>query len=295
MALLPINADDPVDNRALQVALADLAPRAPVVVMIHGFKFSPAEPGRDPHHHILSMKPPRDCWKAVSWPRHLGLSGEKGLAVAFGWPARGTIWRAWAATAGASTALADLLARIRESTPGRPLHIFAHSLGAHVALRALNQTAPGTVDRMVLISAAAFRAEAARIFANPDMATTEVVNVTGRENALFDVLLRAALPHRGVTLGRGGPDLPNWLDLPLDHTESLAALGRLGYRIKPPKVPICHWSGYLRPGIWGLYRALLHRPAATPLPLLRGTVARPSRHRPRIPLPPLPFRPQTPS
>ncbi len=293
MALLPVNADDPIDEGALDATLAGLAPGAPVVVMLHGFKFNPADPRRDPHRHILALEPTRECWKAVSWPRHLGLAGERGLGVAFGWPASGTIWEAWAASFGAARSLTRLLTVVKAKTPDRPLHVVGHSLGAHVALHALPALSPGTVDRLLLISAAAFRAEAAQIIA--DRPGTEVVNVTGRENALFDLLLRAALPHRGPTLGRGGPDLPNWLDLPLDRAESLAALHRLGYRIRPPKVPVCHWSGYLRPGIWSLYRALLHRPAATPLPLLRATVTRPARPRRRLPLPPLPFRPQTPS
>jgi len=80
---------------ALGKALRAVPAEAPVVVMIHGFRFSPARPGRCPHGHILSPAPQSDSWKAVSWPRHLGFSGRspsEGLCIAFGWEAAGTIW-----------------------------------------------------------------------------------------------------------------------------------------------------------------------------------------------------------
>jgi len=271
MALLPVNDDRLPDDATLRAALAALPAAAPIVVLIHGFRFDPASPAHDPHRHVLALNPGRTCWKAVSWPRHLGLVGDRGLAVAFGWQARGTIWTAHRRAAAAGARLARLIEALGRAAPGRPVQVFAHSLGARVALTALPRLAPGRVGRIVLIAAAAFAAESRRAMTSPAGRTAEVINVTGAENRPFDLLLRAALPLRGPTLGCGIGTLPNWLDLPLDDPATLAQLRRMGgWRIRPPAARVCHWSGYLRPGIFRLHRALLTDPEGTPLSLLRS-------------------------
>lgn len=277
MALLSISDDHLPDRAALAEAVAGVAPDAPLVVLIHGFRFDPADPGNDPHRHILSMTPVRDCWKAVSWPRHLGLTGRRGLAIGWGWRARGSIWAAHAEAKASGIRLAALLQRLARVCPGRPVHLFAHSLGARVALTALALVPKGTVGRIVLLSAAAFEDEAMQALESPAGRSSEVVTVRGAENALFDVLLRATLPFRGPTLGGAArcedlTALPRFLDLRLDRAATLAALHRTGWRIAPPKARVCHWSGYLRPGVWAFYRALLHRPAEVPLAVLRAAV-----------------------
>lgn len=288
MALLPVNDTGLPDDAALTQALAALRPDAPIVIMIHGFRFDPRSPAHDPHAHILALRPARRCWKAVSWPRHLGLAGDRGLAIAFGWQARGTIWTAHARAARAGIRLARLLTALDRVAPGRPVQIMAHSLGARVALTALPRVGAGRVGRIVLLAAAAFAPEARRAMASPAGRTAELLNVTAPENALFDMLLRAAFPLRGPTLGGGLAGVPNWLDLPLADPEALATLARLGWRIKPPRAAICHWSGYLRPGIFPFYRALLTDPRRTPLPLLRAHLAPPPRA--TVAPAPLPFR-----
>jgi hypothetical protein len=58
-------------------------------------------------------------------------------------------------------------------------------------------------------------------------------------------------------LGAGTVALPNLTTLQLDDAASLAALRRAGYRIAPPARLVCHWSPYLRPGVFPLYRAVL--------------------------------------
>jgi len=277
----------------LAAALAGLVPGAPVVVMIHGFRFSPMVEGHSPHLHILAERPRPGCWKAVSWPRHLGLTGDRGLAIGYGWPARGSIWAALRRAEAAAADLGRLITRLKALEPDRPLHLVGHSLGARVGLLALRDLPPGAVQRAILISAALFRRETrALLETSPAASAAQVINVTGRENLVFDLGLRLAAPLAGPTLGRG-LDAPNWLDLPLDRLETLSALRDFGHRIPPPKAPVCHWSGYLRPGVFGLYRALLHRPAETPLPVLRAALE-PAR-RGYWPDFPLPFRPRTPS
>lgn len=297
MALLPVNSSELPADGVLGAALDGTDASAPVVVMIHGFKFAPGSTDHCPHGHILSMAPRTACWKAVSWPRHLGLRGPGGLGIAFGWPARGSIWAAYRQSRIAGRALGHLLRRLRALAPERPVHIVAHSLGARVALNALPGLAAGDIWRLILISPAVFRCEADQLMAGAAGRGAEVFNILGRENTAFDLMLRAVLPISGPTLGRGGPRQANWLDIRLDEADSLAALRGLGYRVAPPRARICHWSGYLRPGVFGLYRALLHRPGETPVAHLRRalTPERPHRRRRITALSPLALRPQRPS
>jgi len=284
MGLLPINMGERPNEARLRAALDNLPAAAPVVVMIHGFRFSPHVPAHDPHRHILSVRPEIACWKAVSWPRHLGLAGDAGLAIAFGWPARGTIWQAMARTAPAAAELAALVLLLRRIAPARPVHLIGHSLGARIALMTCAAVPAGAIERVILISAALFRAEALQALSRPGAArSAELINVSGRENLLFDMLLRLCLPTGGPTIG-AGIEAANWLDLRLDSPHALQALARFGYRIPPPRAAICHWSGYLRPGVFRLYRDLLLAPAQLPLPVLRAALARPAQSR-ETPLP----------
>ena len=93
MPVVRINADHALPQHLWQVA-ADLPAEAPIVVMIHGYRYSPSQPAHDPHRHILSLDPDPRQRRATSWPRALGFGGvhpQDGLAIAFGWEARGTL------------------------------------------------------------------------------------------------------------------------------------------------------------------------------------------------------------
>ncbi len=80
---------DPLDA-ALAPALAALAPRAPIVVLVHGYKFSPDRPADDPHRSLYAARPAEASWKVPSWPAGLGFDPDDasgGLCVGFAWNA----------------------------------------------------------------------------------------------------------------------------------------------------------------------------------------------------------------
>jgi pimeloyl-ACP methyl ester carboxylesterase len=269
-----------LNRTELARALRALPDGAPVVALIHGFSFMPDLPGQCPHQHILSLNPSIADGRAISWPRHLGLDGCCGLALACGWPARGSVWRVHDRAALAGRALADLAALVASLTPGRRLDVLCHSMGARVALSALLRAPPAAFGRMILLAAAETRTLTRQALASPAGRTVEVVNVATRENDLFDAMFEWLL-HGGrrTSVGQGLADAPaNWRDLWLDRPETLAALAHLGHSVAPPLGRVSHWSPYLRPGVFSVYRALL----AGTLPLQALPQARPTRRWSRL-------------
>lgn len=271
------------------------APDGPVILMIHGFKFSPFTANSDPHRHILSAQPEKSCFKAISWPKHLGILGAAkaaGHGIAFGWPARSSIWTAYQEAAVAGKALADLVMMIMAETD-RPIHVVAHSLGARVFLSALHHLPGPAFTRVILLTGAEFRRPAIRALQTPAGKATEVVNVVSRENDLFELLLeRAITPLNPLarSLGHGVQAwLPNVLDLQIDNPATQEGLYRMGFPIGQPNRRICHWSSYLRAGVFPLYRAFLTEPERLTLQGLKHHL--PDRVSPRwsrlfsIPLP----------
>jgi pimeloyl-ACP methyl ester carboxylesterase len=249
-----------VDKAALATALAALPAGAPVVVMIHGYRFAPGAEGPNcPHRHIFSLDPPRNDGKAISWPRHLGLDGKNGLAIAFGWQARGSLPSAVVQARLLGRRLAELAELIAQIDPGRKVDVIGHSLGARVALAALRHAKPGILRRLILLAGAETRRPARAALATPAGQQAEVLNITSRENDLFEFLFER-LSSFGVdtAIGQGlGRTLPNWLDLQIDHPRTLDVLGSLGHTLPAPLARICHWSPYMRPGALPLCRAFI--------------------------------------
>jgi hypothetical protein len=299
MALLRVNARGDVPQLhgtpgwplglALAGALAALPPGAPVAVLIHGYKFSPWQAAHDPHTHILALGETRRCRKARSWPAHLGFTergAADGLCIAFGWDAKAPVDAlglpaVHARAPAAAAALTRLLTLIAELAPGREVDLVAHSLGGRVALLAMAALRRPAVGRAILMAAADYRATARAALANPATAGAGIVNVTSAENDLYDFLFQAAVPapRRGDrTLGQGLADAPaNWVDFPIDCADTLAGLARAGIVVAPRDRRSCHWSVYLRPGIFDLYRALIRDRAEWTPARLRGLVAAPPR------------------
>lgn len=257
----------------------------PVIVMVHGFKYAPGHRSQCPHRQILSLDPERDCFKVVSWPRGLGFgrgSPDEGLGIGFGWNARGTLRHAYAEAARAGEGLARLIGMIRDIAPDRPVHAVAHSFGARVVLQALPHLPAGAVNRLILLAGAEFAGFAVEALDTPAGRCAEVINVTSRENDLFDFLLECLIPApvRGNrSLGLALPSAANVLNLQMDHPCTLAALRDAGFEIGAPVSRICHWSPYTRPGALAMYDRLLREAAQLPLARLRAAL--PDRPTPR--------------
>jgi hypothetical protein len=262
MALISVNATTTGWHAAppLGPDLHRLPSGAAVTVMIHGFRFSPWDKDNDPHAHILSLHPDRACWKAVSWPRHLHLSRSRaGLGIGFGWHARGRLSRVANRAFDTGRTLADMIREIKGLRPDVQINILAHSLGARVALTAVASLPQGHVQRLILLSGAEYRGLAQAAMATPCGRGTQVLNVTSGENALFDAMFRAAVPAPGWRdwpLSAGLADAPGWTDLRVDCPATLAALRGFGIRTRAPVTRVCHWSTYLRPGLFKLYRGV---------------------------------------
>ncbi|MDO5658675.1 MAG: alpha/beta fold hydrolase [Paracoccus sp. (in: a-proteobacteria)] len=277
MALCVINAGQEIPPDLFE-RIAALPACAPVIAMIHGYRFCPATPTHDPHRHILSLEPQSSSRRAMSWPAALGLTAEgaEGMGIAFGWNARGSLGAAYHQAGEAGRELGRIIDRIAEVT-GRPVHLFGHSLGARVALAAARHSA-GT-GRVILLAAAELRDEAKAALTEARRGA-EFINITTRENDLFDLGLeliigRAVRPALGFGLGE---DRPDWLDIQIDDARVLAGLETLGFAIAPGARRACHWSPYLREGVFDLYRAALTHPQRLPLPLIR-------QHLPQAPAP----------
>ncbi|SIS69410.1 alpha/beta hydrolase [Phaeovulum vinaykumarii] len=283
MPLVTINADEPLPPRLTALA-AGLPEGAPLIFMLHGYGFSPRRHAHSPHAHILSLTP-RKHRSARSWPRALGFgtgAPDEGLAIAFGWEARGRLHEAYARADEVGVALACAITRLARAAR-RPVGVIAHSLGARVALaalRALPADAAGAVGRVILLSAAEFRGPALAALDAPGARGTEVFNITTRENDLFDFAMERWLgAPRGSALGHGlgghgpgphgqGGGRRNWLDIQIDDPATLTALAGLGHLVQGAPARVSHYSPYLRPGLFGLYRMLLRRPGEMPLPWL---------------------------
>lgn len=223
---------------------------ARVTILVHGYRYLPGHRLHDPHGLIYSRKAPVGRPRVVSWPQHLG-----GHVVAFGWPARGSIWQASHEARIAGHALAALAGEVTRL--GHPASFVAHSLGCRAVLTALSHLPASAGIRAILMTPAAFPFEAASALSGQQ--GVEVLNVTTRENLLFDWLFSTATGRPGRrTLAQGLLDAPaGWTDLAIDCPEARGRLSAHGWAIKPPQRRICHWSPYLRPGLFPIYRAFL--------------------------------------
>lgn len=286
MSLIRLNARGD-DQSELESATADSAESrlchalstaphhysAPIVIMIHGYKYDPARPDTNPHDLIFGQKHPN------SWPIGLGISSRSAtLGVSFGWRARGTPRRVFAAAGRRGSELAGLIALMQQIAPHRPVHIIAHSMGAEVALNALAKAPAHSIDRVILLAGATFQSRAAASLASPAGRTAELINITSHQNTFFDGLFEWLIPapqrgDRAVGKGIGGE---NVINLRLDCPRTRAALRGLHVALAPPRHIMCHWSGYTTPGTLSFYGQLMTMPGVLSLRRLRQAVERTS-------------------
>ena len=264
---------------AIAAVLAVLPKTAPVVIMLHGKGYCPDVPGRDPHDLIFAPRAGHGRSRNVSWPRRLGfaLPGPRdplGLCIGFGWDAQGRLWQATRAADAVAPQLANLISLIRFLDPGRRVDLIGHSLGARVILGAVPLVEEGAIGRAILLAGADFTHRAAQALASPAGQRAEFLNMTTRENDLYDFLFERAFSPLGRegALGRGYAGAPNWLDIQLDHPQTALALQRLGLPLSAPRARICHWSVYLRPGVFRLYRRMIHDRERLTLETLRAAI-----------------------
>jgi Serine hydrolase len=257
------------DAAGLDAQLARLRQGRPIIIMIHGYRHAPGHARDCPHDHILSASPNARDPRVISWPTALDLDGQDALGIAFGWPARGTIWGAYARAGHAGRQLAQLVSRLPVN---QALHIVAHSFGARVALRAISLLPHARVQRVVLLAAAELRRPAR--LAAAKAGGTDIINICTGDNWFFDTGL-AWIIGAGLDAGLGhglGRDTQHWHDLRIDHAATRICLAELGFAVGPARLRICHWSAYLRSGAFTLYRALLT--GALPLTVLQAHLAR---------------------
>lgn len=261
MPVIAVNACE--DHRATagrwEPLIAALPAGAPVTVMVHGYRYAPGNGRDDPHSSLFRY-----------WARRLCFTDARpGLAIGFGWNGAGALRAAGRRAVEAGPALSSLVAGLRAAGAPR-VNLIGHSLGARVALAALPGLAAGDVGRVALLSGAAFRAEAEAMLATPAGREAEVLNVTSRENDLFDLAFEMIVRGEGPALGTG---LDGAVTLQIDHAGHREGLRRLGFPVAPPRRLVCHWSAYTRPGLFPLYRAFLHRPVDLPFFRLRTALA----------------------
>ncbi|WP_415403583.1 alpha/beta hydrolase [Tateyamaria sp. SN3-11] len=246
----------------------------PIIILIHGFKYDPDCTGRSPHATIFARAAQSDRARDVGWLRHLGFgtgSTDEGLAIAFGWRARGNLWRAERSAQAAGQHLARVIKDIRARAPDRPIHAVTHSMGSEVIFEALHALPAGAVQRIVTLTGATYASRAIAAMQTPAGRSAELFNITSRENDLFDFLYERLItpPLRGDWAMGIGLDLPNAVNIQLDCARTLLILTRFGGHIGPSRRRICHWSSYTRPGVLRFYARALRRPDTVPMDVLQ--------------------------
>lgn len=265
---------------------------APVAILVHGYKYRPFDGARDPHAWLYGL--PGDGPGGADWPAELGFSRldpADGLCIGFGWDAwaphgpsfarrrRNGFAEVYDRAAGAAESLAALVAHVHALRPDLEVDLFAHSLGARVALQALGDPRVGPALGRVLLLGPAEDAGLARAAVAACTGAPQVFHVAARHNDPYDALFEAAAPRlagrRRQALGRAGLGCarPDWIDLQLDLPAFAAWARARGVPLDEASPRVCHWSFYDRPGAMELYRAVLRRRGAWSIPALRAAEA----------------------
>lgn len=278
MPLLRINATDhgltlhdtpqPAAGRLRTMA----SQTGPAIIMVHGYKYRPGSTAHCPHRKIFGSG-------VDDWPAQLcfgtGIADE-GIGIALGWDARGSLRKVHQRASALGEGLAMIVAMLRHHAPLRPVHVIAHSLGAELALSALEHLPTPAIGRMVLLSGASYGQHAAARLRTPAGRGLQLLNITSRENDLFDAAFERLVPakHPHEKAVGHGIDAPNATTVQLDCPKTLQSFRALGFHIAPPCRRICHWSSYTRPGVMSLYAQFLRDPDGMSFDRIRQTFPR---------------------
>ncbi|WP_299146230.1 DUF726 domain-containing protein [uncultured Tateyamaria sp.] len=246
----------------------------PMIIMVHGFKYDPDAVRFSPHTSIFAHAKHPDRDGDVQWLRHLGFGAgnpDEGLAVAFGWRARGNLWRAVRSAHAAGRHIAEVIADLHRRAPQRPIHVITHSMGSEIIFEALQTLPAHSVQRIITLTGASYASRAQQAMTTAAGHTAELINITSRENDLFDFAFERLIPapHPKDRAMSAGLTLSNAVTVQLDCLRTLSLLAGFGGHIAPPQRRVCHWSGYTRPGVMRFYAHALRRPDAVPLEALR--------------------------
>ncbi|WP_254430435.1 MULTISPECIES: alpha/beta hydrolase [unclassified Ruegeria] len=238
MPMIRINAEGPraVLHRSSRLVESVLQQtqdiRGPVIIMTHGYKYRPGNSATCPHRHILALRPRALPDYSPSWPQHLGFGSgftDEGLAVAFGWNARGPLWTAQRRAQSAGRVLADVINKLHRLNPDRPIHFIGHSMGVELAIEALHHISPGALKRIISMTGATYRARVLAALALEAGRRSELINITSRENDLFDFLYEQLVqpPQPGDRSVGAGIDAENAVTLQIDCNTTLAHLSHM--------------------------------------------------------------------
>lgn len=249
----------------LAAAAGDRPETDPIVLLIHGYRYSPFRGPSNPHDslYVLHREDRERPKRQLSWPAALGFQNtaqDPGLCLPIGWDARGKFAEAFEQAEAVGHKVAALIALLHARYPERPIKVMAHSLGGRVALAALRALPCAMVRQVILLAPADFDTHARAVLETPAGQRAEILQISPPENWLFDTLLEQALrrhPETGAALGRHPPKADNWVSLSLDGDAELQNLAALGHAVAPRRMRVCHWSAYLREGAMDLYSALL--------------------------------------
>ncbi len=277
------NTDDPaMDPRLhLRSALEKVPEGAPVVIMIHGYKYHPRRAYSDPHRLLFAPVPEKTARKFSSWSTGLGFAlhtVDDGLGIGFGWeglpshkikptPRLSGFAHVYGQAYRAGGHLARLLSWIEKISPGRKVDILAHSLGARVAFIGLMRGASSNARRVILLSGAEYASNINRYFRHVDRhPSLEVFSIQNNRNGFVDFLFEcfAPRPHpQDKAMGRNFQGPPErWLTLAIDDPATRSVLAERGIGIERPlkRHRVDHWGLYTRAGTMRFYQDLLRAP-----------------------------------
>lgn len=278
---------------ALDRVVAHLPAGAPVTVLVHGYRYAPAPragaPGSCPHDLLyrtddIRISPDERRPGRAAWPRALGYSETglaDGLCVAFGWQGRtdrqtrffrerpGDFARAYRDAEAAGKALARILGHLGRRLPTGSVGVMAHSLGARVALQAMDRRPDALPGRVLLLGAAEYAGVARTVVEAQDglghrvAALPEILSVASRANDLYDALFEMLAPPPALqgdralgAKGLGRPH-PRWMDVQLDHPEVADWLAAQGLELVRLPERVSHWSFYADPAAMAFWRRVL--------------------------------------